>query len=230
MPTSTSPWVEIRHRIAAAAQAAGRDPAGVALLAVSKGQSLDAIRTLAAQGQRAFGENYVQEALPKIAALEGLDLSWHFIGRLQRNKTRDVAARFDWCHGLDRLAIAERLNDQRPAHLPPLQCCIEVNLDAEPTKGGVAPGEVPQLVTALADLPRLRLRGLMGMPAPHADPARHRAAFRHLRELLAACGTGLDTLSMGTSADFEVAIAEGATIVRIGTAVFGPRLPRDALV
>lgn len=219
----------IRARIARATAAAGRPAGSVALVAVSKGQSIDAIRALAAQGQRVFGENYVQEALPKIAALDGLDLSWHFIGRLQRNKTREVAAHFDWVHSIDRGAVAERLNAQRPSALPPLQCCIEVNLDAEDSKGGVPLADVAALVAAFAAWPRLALRGLMGMPAPTARPAEQCAAFARLRAC-AARFPGLDTLSMGTSGDFEAAIAEGATMVRIGTAVFGPRLPRGSVV
>lgn len=217
------PFGRIVARIATAAREAGRDPASVTLLAVSKGQSIDAIRALAAQGQRAFGENYVQEALPKIAALARLGLSWHFIGRLQANKTREVATHFDWVHSLDRLRVAARLSAQRPPTLPPLQCCIEVNLDAEASKGGVEPAAVAELAAAVRELPGLRLRGLMGMPAPHADPAATRAAFARLRVLCEACGPDLDTLSMGTSGDFALAIAEGASCVRIGTALFGPR-------
>jgi len=219
----------IRARLARAAAEAGRPPGRVTLVAVSKGQPIDAIRALVAQGQRVFGENYVQEALPKIAALDGLDLNWHFIGRLQRNKTREVATHFAWVHSIDRMAIAERLNAQRPPDLAPLQCCIEVNLDAEGSKGGVAEGEVAALVAAFAAWPRLALRSLMGMPAPTPRPAGQRAAFRRLREC-AARFPGLDTLSMGTSGDFESAIAEGATLVRIGTAVFGPRLPHGSVV
>jgi pyridoxal phosphate enzyme (YggS family) len=220
------PYGRITARIASAALAAGRDPAQVALLAVSKGQSIDAIRALAAQGQCAFGENYVQEALPKIAALASLGLRWHFIGTLQANKTREVAARFDWVHSLDRLRVAERLSSQRPPDLPPLQCCIEVNLDAETSKGGVEPAAAAELVAAVRALPGLRLRGLMGMPALQANPPSTRAAFARLRALCELCGPGLDTLSMGTSGDFELAIAEGATCVRIGTALFGPRVQR----
>lgn len=218
-----TPYDRLMARIAAAARQAGRDLGAVTLLAVSKGQPIDAIRALAAQGQSAFGENYVQEALPKIAALASLGLNWHFIGRLQANKTREVATHFDWVHSLDRLRVAERLSAQRPPDLPPLQCCIEVNLDAEASKGGVEPAAAAELVAAVRALPGLRLRGLMGMPAPEADPKATRAAFARLRELCLHCGPGLDTLSMGTSGDFELAIAEGASCVRIGTALFGPR-------
>jgi hypothetical protein len=223
------PLARVRLRIAQAAWAAARDPANITLLAVSKGQPLEAIRGLVRQGQRVFGENYVQEALPKIAALEGLGLSWHFIGRLQANKTREVAEHFTWIHSLDRLRLAERLNAQRPDSLPPLECCIEVNLDGEASKGGVVIAAVDELVAAIQALPRLRLRGFMGMPALSEDPRQQRAAFKRLRALLTLLAPHFptfDTLSMGTSDDFEAAIAEGSTIVRIGTAVFGPRARR----
>lgn len=221
-----SPLFILRHRIALAARDAGRDPRDVSLLAVCKGQSLDSIRRLAMQGQRAFGENYVQEALPKIAALEGLGLSWHFIGRLQTNKTREVAQHFAWVHSVDRLRLAERLSAQRPDHLPPLECCVEINLDREASKGGVDIAALDELVAAIHSLPCLRLRGFMGMPALSGDPLQQRAAFRRLRERLASFIPALETLSMGTTGDFEAAIAEGATIVRIGTALFGPRARR----
>ncbi|MBI2802452.1 MAG: YggS family pyridoxal phosphate-dependent enzyme [Gammaproteobacteria bacterium] len=215
---------QVRTRLAAALARAGRPATAVTLLAVSKGQSVAAIRELAAQGQHAFGENYVQEALSKIAALGALDLSWHFIGRIQSNKTRDIAAHFSWVHGIDRLKTAARLSAQRPPSLPPLQCCIEVNLQGETQKGGVTLDALPALVAAMIELPRVQLRGLMGMPALTANEARQRAAFRQLRAALAPYAVhGLDTLSMGTSADFEAAIQEGATIVRVGTAIFGPR-------
>jgi pyridoxal phosphate enzyme (YggS family) len=182
-----------------------------------------AMRAVAEEGQCAFGENYLQEALPKMAALADLDLSWHFIGRLQSNKTRDVATRFDWVHSLDRLKLAERLSAQRPLDRPPLQCLIEVNVSGEASKAGVSPDELPELVGAVHALPHLRLRGFMTLPAPTADPMAQRAAFAHLRELLAPYAPAFDTLSMGTSEDYAAAIAEGATIVRIGTALFGPR-------
>lgn len=226
LPPDVSPLVILQTRMAQAARAAGRAPCEVALLAVSKGQSVAAIRRLATEGQMAFGENYVQEALPKIAALEGLGLSWHFIGRLQTNKTREVAQHFAWVHSLDRLRLAERLSAQRPDHLPPLECCVEINLDGAPSKGGVDIAAVGDLVAAILSLPRLRLRGFMGMPPMTDDPLQQRAAFRRLRGHLAPFLPTLETLSMGTSGDYIAAIAEGATIVRIGTALFGARARR----
>ncbi len=214
----------VRARLHAAERAAGRPPGAVTLLAASKQQNADTVRAVAAQGQRVFGENYVQEALPKMAALADLDLSWHFIGRLQRNKTRDVAAHFDWLHTLDRADLARRLSAQRPPGKPPLQVLIEVNVSGEVTKGGVPPAAVAALAAEVRTLPGLRLRGLMSLPALDDDPERQRAAFARLRELLQALGDDhLDTLSMGTSADLEAAVAEGATIVRVGTALFGAR-------
>jgi PLP dependent protein len=219
---------QVTARIATAEAQAGRPPGSVMLLAVSKRQGIDAIRRLALQGQVAFGENYVQEALPKIAALAALELQWHFIGRLQTNKTREVAAHFAWVHSVDRVVLAERLNAQRPEHLPPLHCCIEVNVSGEASKAGVEPSALDDLIAAVRALPRLRLRGFMTLPALTADPALQRLAFRHLRELLAPYAGVMDTLSMGTSADFVPAIAEGATIVRIGTALFGPRPSSNA--
>ncbi len=211
-------------RIRAAEAAHGRAPGSVRLLAASKQQSPGTIRATAAAGQHAFGENYVQEALPKMAALRDLDLNWHFIGRIQRNKTRDIAAHFDWVHTLDRLDLARRLAAQRPADLAPLQVLIEVNVSGEASKGGLAPETVPAFAAALRELPGLVLRGLMCLPAPEDDFARQRAAFARLRGLLAALGDpALDTLSMGTSSDLEAAIAEGATMVRVGTAIFGAR-------
>lgn len=211
-------------RLRAAEHAAGRAPGTVTLLAASKQQSADTIRATAQRGQRAYGENYVQEALPKMAALADLDLSWHFIGRLQRNKTRDVAMHFDWLHTLDRPELAERLSAQRPADKPPLQVLIEVNVSGEATKGGVAGEDVAALAATVRRLSGLRLRGLMCLPAPEDDPARQRAGFARLREILLALDDSqLDTLSMGTSGDLEAAVAEGATIVRVGTALFGPR-------
>ncbi len=218
-----SPLTRVRRRITAAALAAGRAEREISLIAVSKGQPIDAITALAVQGQQRFGENYVQEALPKIAALRTLSLSWHFIGRLQSNKTREVATHFAWVHSLDRLKLAERLNEQRPAELPPLACCIEVHLGSEASKGGVEPGELAELVQAVRELPRLELKGLMGMPPLTEDFTAQRAAFRRLHDLLQPYADTLNELSMGTSGDFEAAIAEGATLVRIGTAVFGPR-------
>lgn len=216
----------VRARIAGAVAAAGRDAAGVCLLAVSKTFDATAVRELAACGQREFGENYLQEALEKQAALRDLPLVWHFIGPIQSNKTRAIAEAFSWVHSVDRLKIAERLSAQRPAGLPPLQVCIEVNVSGEASKGGVTVAELPALADAMATLPNLQLRGLMAIPAPAPEVARQRAAFRQVREAfdaLRARGHTLDTLSMGMSADLEAAILEGATIVRVGTALFGER-------
>ena len=213
-------------RIARAAEAAGRDAAEVRLLAVSKTWPADSVREAVAAGQRAFGENYVQEGAEKVDALAGLGLEWHFIGPLQSNKTRLVANRFVWVHSIDRLKIAERLSAQRDAHLPPLEVCIQVNVSGEASKSGVAPGELPELAHAVAGLPRLRLRGLMAIPEPTSDVALQRARFatlRQLRDQLNADGLALDTLSMGMSDDLEAAIAEGSTMVRVGTAIFGSR-------
>ena len=213
-------------RIARAAEAAGRDAAEVRLLAVSKTWPADSVREAVAAGQRAFGENYVQEGAEKVDALAGLGLEWHFIGPLQSNKTRLVANRFAWVHSIDRLKIAERLSAQRDAHLPPLEVCIQVNVSGEASKSGVAPGELPELAHAVARLPRLRLRGLMAIPEPTSDVALQRARFatlRDLRDQLNADGLALDTLSMGMSDDLEAAIAEGSTMVRVGTAIFGSR-------
>ena len=213
-------------RIARAAVAAGRDPAGVRLLAVSKTWPAESVREAAAAGQRAFGENYVQEGVAKVEALADLGLEWHFIGQLQSNKTRLVANRFSWVHSIDRLKIAERLAEQRDVHLPPLNVCIQVNVSGEASKSGVAPADLPELARAVASLPRLRLRGLMAIPEPTPDVALQRARFaslRMLRDELNAAGLGLDTLSMGMSDDLEAAIAEGSTMVRVGTAIFGAR-------
>ena len=216
----------VRRMVRNAAEVAGRDPAEIRILAVSKRHSVDAIRAAAAAGQTAFGENYVQEALAKIDALADLELEWHFIGAIQSNKTRDIAARFDWVHTVDRAKIARRLNEQRPHHAPPLNVCIQVNVDDEPQKAGVDPAELPGLAQLVDELPRLRLRGLMCIPKADESGIPPRGSFAALRRLaaeLAAAGIGTDTLSMGMSADIEAAIAEGATIVRIGTAIFGPR-------
>ena len=218
----------VRQGIAAAAQQAGRQPADVALLAVSKTVSPDRIRAAYAAGQREFGENYVQEGIDKIAALADLRdrLQWHFIGPLQSNKTRPVAEHFDWVHTIDRLKIAERLSAQRPAGMPALQVCIQVNISGEASKSGVAPAEVSALAHVVAALPNLRLRGLMAIPGPEHDSAAQRrpfAAMRAMLQALRADGLALDTLSMGMSGDMEAAIAEGATLVRIGTAIFGAR-------
>ena len=221
----------VQQRIARAAAEAGRDAADVLLLAVSKTFDAAAIREMAALGQCDFGENYVQEALAKQAQLEDLPLVWHFIGPIQSNKTRPIAEHFSWVHGVDRLKIAERLSAQRPAGLPPLQLCIELNISGEPSKGGVTPAALPALADAVAGLPHVRLRGLMAIPAPTPDNQAQRAAFRIVRdqfEALRAGGHALDTLSMGMSGDLEAAIAEGATIVRVGTALFGDRTKHHA--
>ena len=219
---------QVRQRIAAACAAAQRPVQSVTLLAVSKTFGAGAVREAHAAGQRAFGENRVQEALAKIDALQDLrsSIEWHLIGPLQSNKTREAAAAFDWVHSVDRIKLAERLSAQRPAGLPPLQVCLQVNTSGEASKSGVAPAVAAALAHAVAALPQLRLRGLMAIPAPAADPAAQRAAHGALRSLFdALCSEGLalDTLSMGMSADLEAAIAEGATIVRVGTAIFGDR-------
>ena len=208
-----------------AALLAGR-PRGVRLLAVSKTRPPEAVRGLAAAGQRAFGENYVQEGLAKIQALADLALEWHLIGHLQSNKAALAARHFDWVQSLDRTRLVAALDRARPPDRPPLNVLIQVNVDAEAGKSGCRPGEVDALAEAVAAAPRLRLRGLMAIPEPHPDPERRRASFRALREryeALAARYPGVDTLSMGMSEDFAMAIAEGSTLVRIGTALFGPR-------
>lgn len=212
--------------MAAAAASAGRSVDSVTLVAVSKGQPAERVRAAAAAGVADLGESYLAEAVDKMEGLGDLPLTWHFIGRLQANKTRHVAERFAWVHGLDRLKIAERLSAQRPYHAPALNVCIQVSLAGEATKGGVPRAEVPQLAAAVAALPRLALRGLMCIPPEETEPVRQRAWFaqlRGLRDSLNASGLRLDTLSMGMSGDFEAAIQEGATLVRIGTAIFGPR-------
>jgi len=222
-------WQVVKSRIARAAQEAGRDPAAIRVLAVSKEQPAAAIRAAYAFGQRAFGENYVQDAVAKAAALSDLpDIEWHLIGPLQSNKARAAAQGFAWVHTIDRAKIAERLSAARGAALPPLEVCVQVNISGEASKSGVAPQDARALLDAVAALPRLRLRGLMGIAEPTSDQRVQRAQYRRLRELFeAACAAGLplDTLSMGMSADLEAAIAEGATIVRVGTALFGARSP-----
>ena len=209
---------------------AGRNVDSVTLLAVSKGQSSAAIDSAARSGIEHFGENFLQESLPKMQALVGRELTWHFIGRLQANKTRAVAENFAWAHAVDRAKIAERLSAQRPFHGAALNVCLQLNVGGEASKGGVASAQIRELASQVAALPRLRLRGLMCMPPAESDPARQRAWFRETRQVFDSLneqGFGLDTLSMGTSADFEAAIAEGATMVRIGTAIFGPRRGSD---
>ena len=216
----------VRSRIRHAAIAAGREPAAVTLVAVTKAQTAETIRAAATCGVTDFGESYLQEALAKMSRLADLPLRWHFIGGVQSNKTRAIAERFDWVHSIDRLGIARRLSEQRPHHAPPLDLCIQVKLVPESTKGGVEPVQVRQLAAAVAELPKVRLRGLMCVPPPQANAAAERAVFARLRMLLEdlnASGHKLDTLSMGMSGDFEAAIFEGATLVRIGTALFGSR-------
>ena len=216
----------VRARIAAAASAAGRTPESIRLLAVSKTKPLADVLAAAAAGQTAFGENYVQEGCEKAAATVDRDLEWHFIGPLQSNKTRPVAEHFAWVHSVDRLKIAERLSAQRPGDLPPLQVCVQVNVSGEASKSGCTPAEALALCQAVAALPNLRLRGLMAIPEPADAVAAQRAPLRRLRELyesIRAAGLPLDTLSMGMTHDLEAAVAEGATIVRVGTAIFGER-------
>ena len=220
-------WQAMQQRIARAAGAAGRDPATIRLLAVSKSMPAEAIRAVHALGQRAFGENYVQEATAKMTALADLpDIEWHLIGPLQRNKARPAAARFAWVHTIDAVAIPERLSATREARQGPLDVCVQVNISAETSKSGIAPGDALALARAVVSLPRLALRGFMGIAAPTAEVQLQRAQFRMLREILAAAraeGLMLDTLSMGMSDDLEAAIAEGATLIRVGSALFGPR-------
>ncbi|AZL76126.1 YggS family pyridoxal phosphate-dependent enzyme [Pseudomonas oryziphila] len=215
----------IASRIDNAARAAGRDPASVQLLAVSKTKPASAVREAFAAGLRDVGENYLQEALTKQQALSDLPLIWHFIGPIQSNKTKAIAEHFDWVHSVDRLKIAQRLSEQRPGHLPPLNICLQVNVSGEDSKSGCAPADLPALAQAVSALPGLRLRGLMAIPEPTEDRAQQEAAFATLRQLQAqlGLGLGLDTLSMGMSHDLEAAIAQGATWVRIGTALFGAR-------
>lgn len=219
---------QVRARIARACDDARRPVQSVTLLCVSKTFGPDAVREAHAAGERRFGENYVQEGVDKIAALSDLraHIEWHLIGPLQSNKTRVVAEQFDWVHSVDRLKIAQRLSEQRPAQLPPLQICLQVNISGEASKSGLAPGEVAEVAQVVAALPRVRLRGLMAIPEPAGDLVAQRAPHRALRELaeaLRAQGLTLDTLSMGMSADLEAAIFEGATMVRIGSAIFGSR-------
>jgi hypothetical protein len=216
----------IRHAVTQAALAAKRDAASVTLLAVSKTFSSEAVREAFAAGQCAFGENYVQEALDKIAVLHDLPLEWHFIGPVQSNKTRDIAEHFTWVHSVDRLKIAQRLSAQRPTSLPPLNICLQVNVSGEESKSGVAPAEVLSLALQIEQLPQLKLRGLMAIPAPVDEVEQQRKPFAQLRELsqlLIKNGVAVDTLSMGMSHDFVAAIQEGATIIRVGTAIFGRR-------
>lgn len=226
MPDLNQNLRRVRVAIDEACRAHARDPDAVQLLAVSKGQPIAAIRDMAGLGQRAFGENYVQEGLSKIEALADLRLEWHFIGRLQSNKAALVAAHFDVCQSVDRPKLVEALARARRADQPPLQVLLQVNVDGEAGKGGVNPAQLPALARLAGDCPTLRLRGLMAIPEPHPDPTVRRQAFERLATLqdqLRAAHPGLDTLSMGMSDDFPEAIAAGSTLVRVGTALFGPR-------
>ena len=216
----------VRTRIREAERRYRREPGSVALLAVSKTRPPEAVRAAVAAGQHAFGENHLQDAMAKVEALGGQSVSWHFIGAVQSNKTRPIAGHFDWVHSIDREKIAVRLSARRPAERGPLDVCIEVDVSGEDTKSGISPEGVEPLARIVRELPGLRLRGLMAIPRPEPDFESQRIPFRLLREILDdlnAKGLGLDTLSMGMTGDLEAAIAEGATIVRIGTAVFGPR-------
>jgi hypothetical protein len=216
----------VRQRIRQAEQTYRREAGSVQLLAVSKTRSAEDIRQAVAAGQCCFGESYLQEALDKMEQLRDLGLEWHFIGRIQGNKTRAIAENFDWVHSIDTLRQIRRLNDQRPARLAPLKICLQIKIDDEESKSGISPGEVRGLIEALPDYPRLALQGLMTLPAPAAQLDAQRLPFRRLRQLrdkLATAGLPLTTLSMGMTDDLEAAIAEGATLVRIGTAIFGAR-------
>lgn len=228
MATIEATLQQVRGRVAQACAKAGRDAQSVTLVAVSKTFGVAAVHEAVAAGQREFGENYVAEALAKMAALaeSRRGLVWHLIGPLQSNKTREVAAAFDWVHSVDRLKVAQRLSDQRPGTMPPLNVCLQVNIDGEASKSGVAPAEALPLARAVAALPRLALRGLMSIPVPAAGLDAQRRPHRALRELaeqLRSLGIELDTLSMGMSADLEAAVLEGATLVRVGSAIFGER-------
>jgi pyridoxal phosphate enzyme (YggS family) len=223
-------FVDVLHSLHNAAQAAGR-PDAPRLLAVSKTRTADEVASLAELGQNAFGENYVQEAAGKIAALAGRGLEWHLIGHLQSNKANEAARLFDWVQAVDRARLVDALARHRPDGLPPLNVLLQVNIDDEASKHGCGPGEIPALAEAVAAQPRLALRGLMAIPAPHADPERRRPAFRRMRELferLREAHPQADTLSMGMSEDFAIAIAEGATMVRVGSALFGPRPAKES--
>jgi hypothetical protein len=218
---------EVQQRVGHAAQRSGRQRDAVRLVAVSKSQGADAIRAAASAGIRDIGENYLDEALPKIEALRGLALRWHFIGAIQSNKTRDIARHFQWVQTVDRMKIAQRLSDQRPDDAEPLDVLIQINIDGEPQKAGIAPQALAEFAAQIMKLPRMRVRGLMAIPRPEVEPDAQRPAFRRMRALfddeMPAGATHWDTLSMGMTDDFEVAIEEGATMIRIGTAIFGPR-------
>ena len=216
----------VQQRIASAAENAQRDPQTIALLAVSKTKPIEMIEEAYAAGQRCFGENYLQDALPKIEALGELDIEWHYIGRIQSNKTRPIAENFAWVHAIDSVKHAQRLNEQRPDNLPPLNCCIQLNLSGEDSKGGIQPNTLIETATAFNDLPHCRLRGLMTMPDPDSSAEQQQAVFHQLADCLSELsnhGFNVDTLSMGMSGDLEMAITEGSTMVRIGTDIFGAR-------
>ena len=231
MPNDTTPSIadaldKVHDRIAQAAHAANRDPADITLVAVSKTKPVALVRDALDHGQRDFGENYLQDALAKIDALTEREPLWHFIGDIQSNKTRDIASNFSWAHAIDRFKIARRLSDQRPEGYAPLNLCIQVNIDGEASKSGIAPSDVAELADQIVELEHVKLRGLMTIPAPSTDEASQRKPFAALRELMQRLndrGHDLDTLSMGMSADLEAAIAEGATHVRVGTDIFGAR-------
>ena len=217
---------QIQHQLDDFCRRYGRQRDGLQLLAVSKGHSIEAIRTAYNTGLRAFGESYLQEALPKIRALSDLQIQWHFIGSIQSNKTRDIANHFDWVHSIDRLKIAQRLSEQRPADKPPLQVCVQINIDHETSKSGIAISALAHLANQINQLPGLKLRGLMALPLVTEDFEQQRRAFHQIHQAFIECqnrGVMLDTLSMGMSNDMEAAIAEGSTLLRIGTALFGIR-------
>ena len=226
MQTLAQRLTEIRRQIEDAERQFKRIPGSVQLLAASKSQSIENITAAYELGQHHFGENYLREALDKMILLKDLPICWHFIGHIQSNKTSEIAGHFSWVHSVDRYKIAKRLSDQRPDNFKPLNICIQVNLDNEQSKGGVSPHALPELAQQIAELPRLHLRGLMLIPAPRDDLAGQKDIFHRLREhfeRLVAQDITLDTLSMGMTGDFEAAIAEGATIIRIGTGIFGER-------
>lgn len=225
-PSIAKNIAKLSDRIRIAVQKCDRDSSEILVLAVSKTRDASAIRAVAAAGLRDIGENYLQEALTKMGQLEDLDLCWHFIGPIQSNKTRAIAEHFDWVHSVDREKIARRLNEQRPAHLPPLQVCLQVNISQEDSKAGVSPEQLPQLVQSIQAMSHIKLRGLMAIPAAGGGELQQRSRFSQLRELMRSLrqlAPELDTLSMGMSGDLEAAIIEGATIVRIGTDIFGAR-------
>ncbi len=226
MPKIHDRLIEVQNRIAKALAAVGRDSQDAKLLAVSKTKPAQYLREAYVAGQRKFGENYLQEALDKQQQLQDLDIEWHFIGPIQSNKTRAIAENFDWVHSVDRLKVAQRLNDQRPAHLPPVNICLQINIDAEPSKSGISLAELPELLESLQALPHISVRGLMAIPAPRADTMAQQQALAPLANALQKLQRhypSLDTLSMGMSNDLEAAIAAGSTMVRIGTDIFGAR-------